>query len=62
MRVESVDTANKKISLIPGDLSRAEDENNATMDKYRGQTEAAPQELGSMGEMLKKAMEKKGKV
>ncbi|HAT73111.1 MAG TPA: 30S ribosomal protein S1 [Elusimicrobia bacterium] len=62
VRVEAVDTVNKKLSLVPAALSRAEDENNATMDKYRGQAEAAPQELGSMGEMLKKAMENKGKV
>ncbi|OGR42967.1 MAG: 30S ribosomal protein S1 [Elusimicrobia bacterium GWA2_61_42] len=61
VRVDSVDPENRKLSLVPASISRAEDETSATMDKYRGKSEAAPQELGSMGEMLKKALENKEK-
>jgi small subunit ribosomal protein S1 len=60
VRVEAVDMKNKRISLVPAELSREEEENAATLEKY--QNKAEPQELGSLGEMLKKQLEKKGKI
>lgn len=64
VRVEAVDPANKRISLVPAEISRAEDETAATMQKYQKQ-EAAPAEepaLGSMGEQLKRQMEQRNKI
>ena len=60
VRVEAVDMKNKRISLVPAELSREEEENAATLEKYQGLTEQ--QGMGSLGEMLKKQLEKKGKI
>lgn len=62
VRVESVDSIAKKISLVPADVSRAEDEHHETMAKYRGQDSDTPSSMGSLGENLKKALEQKGKI
>ena len=62
VRVESVDSVAKKISLAPADVSRAEDEHAETMAKYRGQDTDTNSSLGSLGETLKKALEQKGKI
>ena len=62
VRVENVDPVNKRISLVPADISRQEDENSATMDRYRQPATPDAQPLGSMGEMLKQQLEKKGKI
>ncbi len=64
VRVEAVDPYNKRISLVPAELSREEEETAATMQKYQKQ-EAAPAEepsLGSMGEQLKRQLEQKNKI
>jgi len=62
VRVENVDPVNKRISLVPADISRQEDETQATMEKYRKPETHTEQPLGSMGEMLKQQLEKKGKI
>ncbi|HBA59441.1 MAG TPA: 30S ribosomal protein S1 [Elusimicrobia bacterium] len=59
VRVEAVDMKNRRISLVPAEISREEEENAATLEKYQNQTDAPA--LGTMGEMLKKALEKNGK-
>jgi small subunit ribosomal protein S1 len=60
VRVESVDTQNKRISLVLAEVSREQDETAATMEKYQGQAE--PEVLGSLGEQLKNQLEKKGTI
>lgn len=62
VKVESVDMAAKKISLVPADISRAEDEHTETLARYRGKDDAAAPAMGSMGETLKRALEQKGKI
>ncbi len=64
VRVEAVDVANKRISLVPADISREEDETNATMQKYQKQETKSSEEpaMGSMGEQLKRQLEQKNKI
>ncbi|MCM2267154.1 MAG: 30S ribosomal protein S1 [Elusimicrobiales bacterium] len=62
VKVESVDPAARKISLVPATVSRAEDEHTETMAKYRGKAEAGSPAMGSMGETLKKALEQKNRI
>jgi small subunit ribosomal protein S1 len=61
VKVEKVDMINKRISLVPAAVSRAEDEKTETITKY---TENQEKEdfggLGALGEALKKAKEEKG--
>ena len=60
VKIEKVDLINKKISLIPAAISRAEDEKKETLHRY---TEKQEKEdfggLGALGEALKKAKENK---
>ncbi len=62
VRIESVDSRNRRISLIPAEVSREQDETNATLSKYQGQAETEAPMMGSMGEQLKRQLEKKGKI
>lgn len=64
VRVEAVDAANKRISLVPAELSREEEETAATMQKYQQPETPAAEEpsLGSMGEQLKRQLEQKNKI
>ena len=64
VRVEAVDPANKRISLVPAELSREEDETAATMQKYQKQETKVSEEpaMGSMGEQLKRQMEQRNKI
>lgn len=62
VRIESVDSRNRRISLIPAEVSREADETAATMSKYQGQAETEAPMMGSMGEQLKRQLEKKGKI
>ena len=59
VRVESVDRANKKISLIPAEAGREQEESAAVLNSYQKREQAEPQSLGTFGEALKKQMEKK---
>ena len=61
VRIEAVSRENNRISLTPADVSREEDENAATMKQYQQQAPAEEAPLGSMGEMLKKQLEKKAR-
>ncbi len=61
VKVEAVDIPNHRISLVPADISREEDESAAAVEKYSSRSETgAP--LGSLGETLKRELEKKGKI
>lgn len=61
VRIESVNRANNRISLVLADVSREEDETAETLKQYQQQTPAQETPMGSLGEMLKKQLEKKGK-
>ena len=64
VRVEAVDLQNRRISLVPAEISREEDETAATLEKYQQQETKASEEpaMGSMGEQLKRQMEQKNKI
>ena len=57
VQIESVDRAQRKISLALAEVRRAEEEEAATIKEYKQQNTAAPQNLGSFGELLKAKME-----
>lgn len=59
VKVESVDAAARKLSLSLAEVSRAEEEAAASLREYKQSEAAAPQSLGSLGELLKAQMEKK---
>ena len=61
VKIESVDRENRKISLVPADVSREAEEDAAVLKNY--QKEETPESLGmgTLGEMLKKQLEKKGR-
>lgn len=61
VQIEAVDRENRKISLALAEVRRAEEEEAATIQEFRQQAVAAPQNLGSFGELLKAKMEQKGK-
>jgi small subunit ribosomal protein S1 len=61
VQIESVDRSQRKISLALAEIRRAEEEEAATLKEYKQQATAAPQNLGSFGELLKAKMEQNKK-
>jgi small subunit ribosomal protein S1 len=59
VQVEAVDRDNRKISLALAEVSRAEAETVETIKEYKQREAEAPQNMGSLGELLKAQMEKK---
>ena len=59
VQIEVVDREKRKISLALAEVRRAEEEEAATIKEYKQQSVAAPQNLGSFGELLKAKMEQK---
>ena len=59
VQIEAVDREKRKISLALAEVRRAEEEEAATIKEYKQQSVAAPQNLGSFGELLKAKMEQK---
>ena len=59
VKVESVDRTNKKISLVPADVSREADEDAAALKNYQSEDPAESESMGSLGEILKKRLEDK---
>lgn len=57
--VENVDLKNKRIALVPADVSRQEQEHADTMRKYQQPETPAEPMMGSLGEQLKAQLEKK---
>jgi len=57
--VENVDVKNKRIALVPAELSREEAENAATMQRYQKPEAHEEPMMGSLGEQLKQQLEKK---
>ena len=60
VKIEGIDRDNKKISLVPADISREADEDAAALKNYQNEEPADSASMGSLGEMLKKRMENKG--
>jgi small subunit ribosomal protein S1 len=56
VQIEAVDRSQRKISLALAEIRRAEEEEAATIKEYKQQATAAPQNLGSFGELLKAKM------
>lgn len=61
VQVEAVDRAQRKLSLVLAEIRRAEEEEAATMKDYRQKATEEPQNLGTLGDVLKKKMEQNGK-
>jgi len=62
VKVEKVDLINRRISLVPASISRAEDEKKETLNRYAEKQENEDLGgLGALGEALKKAKEERNK-
>ncbi len=61
VKVEAVDRMQRKLSLSLAEISREEEEAAATLKQYQEKASAAPQNMGTLGELLKAKMEKKGR-
>ncbi len=61
VQVESVDKAQRKLSLALAEVKRAEEEEAATLKEYKQQAEAAPKSMGTMGDLLRAKLEEKKK-
>jgi len=61
VQVEAVDRAQRRISLALAEIRRAEEEEAATMKDYKQKSTEEPQNMGTLGDMLKSKMEQKDK-
>jgi len=61
VKVEAVDRGQRKLSLSLAEISREEEEAAATLQQYKERASEAPQNMGTLGELLKAKMEKKEK-
>lgn len=59
VQVESVDRAQRKLSLALAEIKRAEEEEATTLKEYKQQVTTEPQAMGTLGDELKKKMEQK---
>ncbi len=53
VKVEAVDAGQRRLSLSLAEISRAEAEEAATIKEYNQQSKDAPQNMGSLGDILK---------
>jgi small subunit ribosomal protein S1 len=61
VQVDGVDRAQRRISLVLAEISRAEAEEAATIKDYKEKVTEEPQKMGTLGDMLKTKMEQKDK-
>lgn len=61
VRIESIDRENRRISLAPAEAVRAKEEEAETVEAFRRQAATEPKGLGTLGDLLRAGMEKKGK-
>ncbi len=61
VKVEAVDAAQKKLSLSLAEISRAEAEEAAAIKEYNQQSKEIPQNMGSLGDILKAKMDRREK-
>ncbi len=57
VQVEAVDPAQRKLSLALAEVRRAEQEEAATLHEYKQQASSETQNMGTLGDMLKKKMD-----
>ena len=53
VKIESVDRANRRLSLVPAGPARAAAEEEATLSDFRRQSDDAPKGMGTLADMLK---------
>ncbi len=61
VKIDAVDPEQRKLSLSLAEISREEEEAAATLQQYKDRASSEPQNLGTLGELLKAKMEKKEK-
>jgi len=61
VQVEAVDPTQRRISLALAEIRRAEEEEAATMKDYAKKSTEEPQNMGTLGDMLKQKLEQKEK-
>jgi hypothetical protein len=61
VKVDAVDAGQRKLSLSLAEISRAEAEEAATIKEYNQQSKEAPQNMGSLGDILKVKMDQEEK-
>jgi len=59
VQIEAVDLEKKKLSLALAEISRAVAEETATVEAYKKQAKDAPENMGTLGELLKQKMTQK---
>jgi len=59
VKVESCDRANRRLSLALAGAARAVEEEEATLAEFRRQADEAPKGMGTLGDLLAKARNKK---
>lgn len=59
VKIEAVDRENRRLSLSLADVGRAEEEAAETLEIFRKGAEEGPKGLGTLGDLLKKKMERK---
>ncbi len=61
VRVESVDTDARRISLVPAEAAREQDIEKKTMEEFRRKAAEEPKGMGTLGDLFRAAKPKKGK-
>ncbi len=61
VRVESVDREARRISLVPAEAARAQDQERRAMEEFRRKASEEPKGMGTLGDLLKAGKPKKGK-
>jgi small subunit ribosomal protein S1 len=59
VKVEAVEAGQRKLSLSLAEISRAEEEAATDLKNYQQQSSGAPQNMGTLGELLKGSIERK---
>jgi small subunit ribosomal protein S1 len=62
VQIEAVDREHRKLSLALAAVRRAEEEEAATLKEYKQQATVQPQNMGTLGDLLKAKMEQKNKT
>lgn len=61
VKIESVDPASRRISLVPGGPARAAEEEESAMAEFRRQSDDAPKGMGTLGEMMMAKAQRKNR-
>lgn len=62
IKIESIDRANRRISLAPAGPARAAAEEEATMTEFRRQADDAPKGMGTLADMLRSKVQRGKKI